>query len=601
MRKGLDDTMSEHKKIERSSVKQPQPGKQSNTVQQNPLIPESILLKAQLGTNTLSSHDVMQLQSLIGNRAVRQLYAKTKGSEEAPVQRQANQTGLPDNLKAGIEGLSGIAMDDVTVHYNSSVPSTLQAYAYTQGSDIHVAPGQERHLPHEAWHVVQQKQGRVTPTMQMRGFNINDDTSLEREADTMGSRALSSDNELSAQRPIQRASKPVVQRWQTEEVLAAKTVPWGSTSNVTTIGDPDRHVCFFFDGGGDPLVVKVGNAAQEDAGLYDLIADMQETMGIASARMFKADDKEREQIVTAIKTKADLSSFKKMGLNMRDTIAEKKVGTDHKWNAAVASHKRAINNRVEGFASGPIYVSSFAKGVDGDKLAERARNNMLNRGNAQDNQKDIFYYLKDAEYMKKVGKLTAIDCFMGFEDRALSGNIGNWMTGDTGQLTLIDNIDNKLKSLWQTNQSNEYREDIIEKIKPENIFKTAKEVYEQILDRVYGDFAVMEKEELKKSQGEIAAMRASTKAKIKEKYNFKAILEQNKIAITYIRTGLLEGRNALNKFANSIDGEWANKRQSMLDNATARTNQDKADHPNDPAYANIDYRARLLERISHMG
>jgi hypothetical protein len=27
-------------------------------------------------------------------------------------------------------------------------------------------PGQEQHLPHEAWHVVQQKQGRVKPTGQ---------------------------------------------------------------------------------------------------------------------------------------------------------------------------------------------------------------------------------------------------------------------------------------------------------------------------------------------------------------------------------------------------------------------------------------------------
>ncbi|HAP61901.1 MAG TPA: hypothetical protein DCR93_21180, partial [Cytophagales bacterium] len=34
------------------------------------------------------------------------------------------------------------------------------------GTDIHLAPGQQKHLPHEAWHVVQQKQGRVKPTLQ---------------------------------------------------------------------------------------------------------------------------------------------------------------------------------------------------------------------------------------------------------------------------------------------------------------------------------------------------------------------------------------------------------------------------------------------------
>ena len=106
------------------------------------------------------------------------------------VQRRANTTGMPDQLKAGIEGLSGLSMDNVQVHYNSSKPASLQAHAYTQGSDIHVAPGQERHLAHEAWHVVQQSQGRVQPTMQMQGTAINDDAGLESEADVMGARAL---------------------------------------------------------------------------------------------------------------------------------------------------------------------------------------------------------------------------------------------------------------------------------------------------------------------------------------------------------------------------------------------------------------------------
>ena len=106
-----------------------------------------------------------------------------------PIQRK-NNTGLPDTLKTGIENLSGYSMDDVKVHYNSSKPAQLQAHAYAQGTDIHLASGQEKHLPHEAWHVVQQKQGKVKPTMQFKGkVNINDDTKLEKEADIMGAKA----------------------------------------------------------------------------------------------------------------------------------------------------------------------------------------------------------------------------------------------------------------------------------------------------------------------------------------------------------------------------------------------------------------------------
>ncbi|NEP07425.1 MAG: DUF4157 domain-containing protein, partial [Okeania sp. SIO4D6] len=106
-----------------------------------------------------------------------------------PIQKQENsipnQTGLPDNLKAGVESLSGYSLDNVKVHYNSPKPAQLKALAYTQGMDIHVAPGQEKHLPHEAWHVVQQMQGRVKPTMQMKGLGVNDDEGLEQEADAM--------------------------------------------------------------------------------------------------------------------------------------------------------------------------------------------------------------------------------------------------------------------------------------------------------------------------------------------------------------------------------------------------------------------------------
>ena len=107
------------------------------------------------------------------------------------VQKKENTTGLPDNLKLGEEHLSGIDISDVKVHYSSSQPAQLNAHAYAQGNQIHVAPGQEKHLPHEAWHVVQQKQGRVKPTKQLKGkVNINDDVGLEKEADVMGSKAM---------------------------------------------------------------------------------------------------------------------------------------------------------------------------------------------------------------------------------------------------------------------------------------------------------------------------------------------------------------------------------------------------------------------------
>ncbi len=155
-----------------------------------------------------------------------------------PIQKK-NNTGLPDQLKSGIESLSGIDISDVKVHYNSSQPAQLNAHAYAQGNQIHVAPGQEKHLPHEAWHVVQQKQGRVKPTKQFKGkVNINDDVGLEKEADVMGDKTknvqltkpLGKVERVEMQNPrvIQQAKRNINAERRRREDQTVDTIQFGS-------------------------------------------------------------------------------------------------------------------------------------------------------------------------------------------------------------------------------------------------------------------------------------------------------------------------------------------------------------------------------------
>ncbi len=148
----------------------------------------------------------------IGQREL-QAMAGNCSAERQPTQRKRHSTGLPDILKSGIENLSGHSMDDVKVHYNSDKPGQLKAHAYAQGTDIHLGPGQEKHLPHEAWHVVQQKQGSVRPTTQFRGVKINDNPKLEAEATRMGNRSLLHNRNISNGPLIARtiSSKSVAQ------------------------------------------------------------------------------------------------------------------------------------------------------------------------------------------------------------------------------------------------------------------------------------------------------------------------------------------------------------------------------------------------------
>ncbi|ACY13774.1 eCIS core domain-containing protein [Haliangium ochraceum] len=105
---------------------------------------------------------------------------------------------MPESLNARMAYLFGMDLSSVRIHEGASAEA-MGAKAYTQGTDIHFAPGQyqpntqegQALLGHELTHVVQQQQGRVAVTNQAKhaaADAINEDTALEREADEMGAR-----------------------------------------------------------------------------------------------------------------------------------------------------------------------------------------------------------------------------------------------------------------------------------------------------------------------------------------------------------------------------------------------------------------------------
>lgn len=110
-----------------------------------------------------------------------------------------NHTGIPDQVIQGMEDSFGADFSSVRVHPDSSKAPEVGALAYTQGTDIHFAPGQfkpdtpagQQLLGHELTHVIQQAEGRVQPTTEVSGMAVNDDFSLEHEADVMGAKAAS--------------------------------------------------------------------------------------------------------------------------------------------------------------------------------------------------------------------------------------------------------------------------------------------------------------------------------------------------------------------------------------------------------------------------
>ncbi len=155
-------------------------------------------------------HPLTEWQRRVGNRNVSRQIARTLGDGEP--RRAGPSSGLPHALRAGLESLSGLDLAGVRVHKNSSWPERLKMSAFARGQEIHLGAGQDKHLPHEGWHVVQQMQGRVTRP-QRNGLAVNSNPALEREANVMGERAASSiaSAEPSSLRRSRQADQGVLQ------------------------------------------------------------------------------------------------------------------------------------------------------------------------------------------------------------------------------------------------------------------------------------------------------------------------------------------------------------------------------------------------------
>ncbi|MCC8170888.1 MAG: DUF4157 domain-containing protein [Parabacteroides sp.] len=123
-----------------------------------------------------------------------------QGKFDTAQRESDNQTGMPGEIKQKMENSLGTDFSSVRVHPDSAKAPEVGALAYTQGTDIHFAPGQfkpdtttgQQLLGHELAHVIQQEKGLVQPTTEIGGMAVNDDASLEHEADVLGNKAANS-------------------------------------------------------------------------------------------------------------------------------------------------------------------------------------------------------------------------------------------------------------------------------------------------------------------------------------------------------------------------------------------------------------------------
>jgi hypothetical protein len=378
-----------------------------------------------------------------------------KGEEEEellqgkfePIQKKENNTGLPDNLKSGIENLSGVGMDDVKVHYNSDKPSTLQAHAYAQGTEIHVAPGQEKHLPHEAWHVVQQKQGRVKPTMQMKGtINVNDDVGLEKEADLMGTKASSfagigsskkEDGQnmkmtLTQRNKFQSVNMgDIIQRWN----IQGPTIDWNQTRLVEPL--VSRPVMFFDDVTEDRIVVKGEDVSIGKTQLANMLHQQIHGTQTVYTRDITAQKNTINNIIDDPARSGNHGNWGQVAAKFPNILPPNypnltNLTPDEKGRKSREEHLNMLPK---------LQVMDFVP----DKSAEDLSKPNGNAGG----YKTLRALLLDKNYVQKLGQITAVDLFLENDDRVAAGNLGNWMTDTAGNITLIDQLNNNANALLE--------------------------------------------------------------------------------------------------------------------------------------------------------
>ena len=173
--------------------------------------------------------------------------------------KSSSSSGMPDETLNKMSSSFGTDFSDVNIHSDSKSATDAGALAYTQGNDIHFAPGQydpgsqsgQELLGHELSHVQQQREGRVQANNEVNGMPLNDDKGLEAEADEGGrmavQRATATDSVPNTEQTI--ASKLPIQRTLNADQLnrtlnilhgqSAVTASRGGAGETTNINQSD--------------------------------------------------------------------------------------------------------------------------------------------------------------------------------------------------------------------------------------------------------------------------------------------------------------------------------------------------------------------------
>jgi hypothetical protein len=330
---------------------------------------------------------------------------------------------LPDAVRARMEAAFGTDLSTVRVHTDpeaAALSSSISARAFTTGRDIFFGAGE--YAPD-------------TPR---------------------GERTLA--HELAHTR---QQAGTLHRLWD----LKASNLPWNKGHSMRTL--KGRNVWFIKDDANDEIVVKIEN---QPIGLGDILGAMQKKVAnIKSVEQRKLGGTDRGPLQALIEqaTAAQEPSWVARGRELNDLTR----GT--------ATSDAEFLELAEDDAVGQLQsnaVNVMAMTLAGGRKAEDWVAEQ--QGNAGSNK--LRAVLETPKHCFVLGQMTAVDLFVGNDDRAFAGNLGNWFYSDqepnlTSAMTLIDHVAPGM-SKQMTDQDWNFQDNM----RSDQLADTAKETVRQI-------------------------------------------------------------------------------------------------------------------------
>jgi hypothetical protein len=312
--------------------------------------------------------------------------------------RRGRGSALPSGVRRRMESAFGGDLGDVSIHTDdkaAELSSAVSAKAFTTGKDIFFGAGQfdpsspagEHTLAHEIAHTRQQ-------------------------SSAVGRKAIH-------------------RKWN----LKAKDLGLHKATGIRTI--KSRPVWFIEDNDGDEIVVKADN---QPFGLGEIVGTMHKKVSnIKSVNQRQLTSGDRLAVDNLIEIHGNISPDPNAGWVERGQYLKNDPDNWKNLPPADADPRQlAVDNALQllNDKKRSVIAMSVAGGEGGDKVAEK---NIGEKGGAF--KSEMRTKLSDFDHLMDLGRLTAVDLFMGNQDRTVVANIGNWFYGKDNAITLIDQID----------------------------------------------------------------------------------------------------------------------------------------------------------------